>query len=148
MSGKKSNKNGASKKPAPKKPKKQNKKPVTAKPATGKTKKLSEFRYPKRKPNDNGPLHPRYIYKGEGDDFFGLEITHDRSGANRSKTKPLIENPNPKDAEKARIKKKAERKSKKDFGERLKGWGFRNKKDRETVQEIIAKNNQKPPKKI
>ena len=72
-----------------------------------------------------------------------LEITHDRSGANRSKSRPLDKNPNPKDPEKARVMKKATVKNEKDMGARLKGWGFQTKKDRETVSQIIQENNKK-----
>ena len=44
---------------------------------------------------------------------------------------------------KAYIKKKAEKKKAEDFGPRLKGWKFWSKKDKDTVIEIIEKNNKK-----
>ena len=125
-----------------------NKNPATNKPAAGnhtvnKSKHKSEFRYPKKRPDDTQQSHPHYIYKKQGHDLFGLEITHDSSGSNRSKTKGLEKNPNPKDNRPARIKKKAKIKSEKDFGPRLKGWKFWTKKDQDTVNELIKKNNQK-----
>ena len=129
-----------------KKGKKVNKKaPVAAKNAAGEKteKRRSEFRYPKKRPNDTTTLHPMYIYKKRGKNLVGLEITHDRKGANHSKTVKLEKNPNPRDSVNARIKKKAQEKSEKDFGERLKGWSFQTEKDKKTVNEIIKQNNQK-----
>lgn len=108
------------------------------------TKRLSDFRYPKRRPNDKQPLHPVYIFEREEDFFKFLGITHDTNSSNRSKVKPLEHNPNPKEkGKKAYIKKKAEKKKAEDFGPRLKGWKFWSKKDKDTVIEIIEKNNKK-----
>ncbi len=58
MSTKKSKKNGASKKPAPKKqPTKTNKKPAAAKPATGKQRDLVQVRLKRHKDKNRGHHH-------------------------------------------------------------------------------------------
>ncbi|MBQ8291902.1 MAG: hypothetical protein IJX88_05305 [Clostridia bacterium] len=131
---------------------KEKKKPAAKKPAAGKkvinnstknnkTKQKSEFRVPNKRPNDTQPIHPLYIYKKRGKSMFGLAITHDEKGANRSKTKALDKNPNPKDDRQARIKKKAEVHDEKNLGPRLKGWSFWTQKDRDTVNALIRQNN-------
>ncbi len=74
-------------------------------------------------------------------------ITHDKNNSNRSKLKKLEQNPNPKDTRQAKISKKAETRNITDYGPRLSGWGFRTKKDKETVAAIIKENNQKEQKK-
>lgn len=129
--------------------KKTSKRKPTVKAAGKKEKKksLSDFRYPKAKPEDTRISHPRYIYKKSGNKYTGLSITHDEKGSNRSKTKPLEKNPNPNDSRPARISKKAEEFLDKDLGPRLKGWRFWSRKDKEIVLKIIEENNKKEHKK-
>ena len=109
-----------------------------------KEKRLSEFRYPKKRPNDNQIIHPVYVFKKIEDFFIFFGLTHDSNKSNRSKVKALEYNPNPKKrGEKAYIKKKAEKKKSEDFSPRLKGWQFWSKKDKDLVQELVKKNNKK-----
>lgn len=121
--------------------KKQTKKPP--KQTAQKVRKTSEFRFPKVRPGDKTPNHPHYVYRKQGKEMTMLEITHDKSGSNRSKSRPLEKNPNPKDTQKARVMRKAIVKNERDMGERLKGWKFQTKNDRETVNKIITENNKK-----
>lgn len=108
-----------------------------------KVRRVSQFRYPKPQAKNVDKRHPQYVYKIEDDDMVMLAITHDRNNSNSSKVRKLDVNPNPSDKEKAKIHKKAKREKAVNMGPRLKGWEFKTKKDRETVNEIIKENNQK-----
>ena len=114
--------------------------------ASGKNKtsrRVSQFRYPKPQARNVDSRHPQYVYKIEEDDMIMLAITHDRNNSNSSKLRQLEANPAPNDKEKAKINKKAKREKAVNMGPRLKGWGFKTKKDRETVNQIIKENNKK-----